>query len=871
MMKLKPLLTSALALATLSAGPLLLGAQPPPRQRQQQSQQQRRGQELKDQQPKVIVKDVPPAPALSPQQALESFRLAPGFRLEVVAAEPMVQDPVALTFDPDGRIYVVEMRGYMPDADGTGEDEPVGRVSLLEDTDGDGRADKSTVFLDGLVMPRAVAFAGGGVLVAEPPKLWFCRDVDGDGRADEKTAILNDYATEGTGNPEHAANGLVRMLDNWHYSAKWPGRIRPGKDGKWLRQPTPARGQWGICQDDVGRIYYNSNPSQLHADLLPSDYTTRNPFYTPTATGKRGTSIAENQAIFPARVTPGTNRSYYAMGPDGKIHNFTAACGPLVYRGDAYPPEFYGNAFVAEPAAHLIKRDVLVPDGLNLTAKSVHTDIDFLCSVDERFRPVNLYNAPDGTIYIVDMYRGILQHRRFLTAYLRDQIEQRDLASPIHYGRIYRLVHESKTPTPAPKLSKATTAELVQHLSHPRGWVRDMAQQLLVETNDRRSPPLLKKVIRDPQSGLAALHALWTLDGQGRLDVAAVQFGMAHAHPAVRTAAVRLADPMYRQFPFGPELVQRASALANDPDPSVRAQVLMSLSPFPEGEPTVTAMLNAHVSDPWMRDAAMTGMAGRELEYLNRFLSDPAWKEQSPGRPDLIESLAAGVVAGRSNDRITALLDLIADQPTGDWRQLALLQGMSEASAASRQMVSAKRPVKLQQEPTVLVALAEDNNPDVQQLVNRAAALLTWPGKPGAAESKLKPLTPEQQARFEEGRAVYASTCAACHQPTGLGLEGLAPPLFDADWVLGPDERLARIVLHGVTGPIQVHRRVYEMEMPGLGDAFTDAQVAAVMTYVRREWGHEADPVEPEAVAKVRRETANRQVPWTAEELKKVN
>ena len=207
---------------------------------------------------------IPPAPVLAPEQALKSFKVQPGFHVEIVAAEPLINDPIALNFDPDGRIWAIEYTGFMPNVDGTGEHVPVCNIVVLEDTDGDGRMDKRTVFLDKLIMPRALCLVGGGVIVAEPPKLWFCRDTDGDGKSDEKTELAKDYASGAdpkNGSKaahEHSSNGLLWSLDNWIYSANHTTRFR-WRDGELERSPTAFRGQWGITQDDFGRLFYNSN------------------------------------------------------------------------------------------------------------------------------------------------------------------------------------------------------------------------------------------------------------------------------------------------------------------------------------------------------------------------------------------------------------------------------------------------------------------------------------------------------------------------------------------------------------------------------------------------------------------------------------
>src|SRR4051812_20771720 len=220
---------------------------------------------------------VPPAPVRTAEQELATFKFVPGFHAELIAADPLVGDPIAMQFGPDGRLWVLEMRGYMPNVDGVGEDEPVCLVAVLTDSDGDGRYDQRVVFADKLVMPRAISLIDDGLLVGEPPHLWFLRDTNGDGVADEKTEIAADYGN--TTNPEHNANGLMWALDNWIYSANFTARFRYEGNGKFRREPTVTRGQWGITQDDYGRIYYNSNSDPLRHDVIPTAYLKRNPAF----------------------------------------------------------------------------------------------------------------------------------------------------------------------------------------------------------------------------------------------------------------------------------------------------------------------------------------------------------------------------------------------------------------------------------------------------------------------------------------------------------------------------------------------------------------------------------------------------------------
>jgi len=391
--------------------------------------------------PPPIAKAVPPAPPLKVDEALKSFRLQPGFRIEAVASDPMIESPVEIEFDGNGRMYVLEMRGFMPNIDGKGEDQPVGRVSLLEDQDGDGRMDKSTVFVEGLLMPRAIAVVRGGLLVAEPPHLWFFHDTNGDGKSDEKEEVASNYGNQS--NPEHNANGLLWGRDNWIYSANHTMRYR-NLEGDWQKDITVPRGQWGISQDDYGRLFFNSNSDPFRGDLVPSQYLMRNPnFKSPAG---NNVALEKSRAVFPSRMNPGVNRGYQKgqLRADGTLATFTGACGPSIYRGDLFPKKYYGSGFLCEPTGNLVRCELLEEKDGFITATNAFGETEFLSSSDERFRPVNTCNGPDGALYVVDIYRGVLQHRMYVTSYLRNQALSRGLDSPVNLGRIYRILPEGE-------------------------------------------------------------------------------------------------------------------------------------------------------------------------------------------------------------------------------------------------------------------------------------------------------------------------------------------------------------------------------------------------------------------------------------------
>lgn len=827
-----------------------------------------RGDKPGEAQPPPAALTIPPAPALTPEAALKTIKVPPGFHVELVASEPLVESPIALTFDPDGRLWVVEMPAYMRDPDGHGEDHATGRIVVLEDADGDGRMDKRTVFLEGLVMPRALALVRDGILVAEPPKLWFCRDTDGDGKCDEKTVVATDYGNRL--NPEHNANGLLYALDNWIYSANYTARFRADEDD-WQRQPTIFRGQWGITEDDYGRLFYNSNSDQLRGDLVPSPYLLRNPHYRGAAGAN--VQIAGDQRVWPIRVNPGVNRGYQKgqLRSNGTLATYTAACGPVIYRGDNFPGEFYGNAFVCEPAGNLVRRNILTERNVAITATNAYPEAEFLASTDERFRPVNLYTGPDGALYLVDMYRGIIEHRIYLTTYLRNQALSRGLEAPLDLGRIYRVVHDGSPLGPRPRLTRESSAQLVKHLSHPNGWWRDTAQRLLVERRNPAVLPALRTLAISGREPLGRLHALWTLDGMAALDAATAVAALSDEQPKIRAAAIRLSESFLKTA-ARTAIVAQLLRHVGDPSADVQLQLTLTLGEVkgPEAEQAAASILRGAAGNLYLRDAALTGLNGRELEFLELLLADPGWNEKAPGREALLRGLSQCVFTEHQAERVSRLLELAAAQAgIGHWRQLALLDGIVSTVGPTSKMKGAPRgqPVRFASEPPGLLALEKLGSRDVRARVGRMQDLLVWPGKPGVSpEPKVTPLTAAQQQRFSAGKELFAISCVACHQPHGLGQEGLAPPLVDSEWVLGPEPRLVRIVLAGVHGRLRVEGRIYELEMPALA-VFNDEQIAGILTYIRREWGHTASPVEPATVAGIRAETLKHDEAWTESEL----
>jgi mono/diheme cytochrome c family protein/glucose/arabinose dehydrogenase len=847
------------------------------------------------------------SPPLSPAEALKTFYLPPGYSVELVASEPLVKDPVAIDWDAEGRLWVVEMSGYMRNIVGENERDPVGRVIVLEDENGDGTMDKRTVFADGLVLARAVKVLDRGVLVGEPPNAWLMRDTNGDLRMDTKELITNQYGRL-EADPQNNANEFHWGLDNWMHVAAQDIELRL-KNGAFEVRRTLRRGQWGVAEDDAGRIYRNTNESALHVDLVPTVYFARNPNLVRT----RGSyeRLADDNpdlnVVWPVRPTPATNRAYQfgILRADGSLARYTAVCAPVVYRGDRLPVDLYGNVFVAEPAANLVSRIVLSDDGTTLGARKAYERGEFLASTDERFRPVYLANAPDGTLYVVDMYRGILEDRLSMTEYLRDQILARKLEQPIGLGRIYRVVHET-TRRDTPALSRASPAQLVAMLSHPNGWWRDNAQRLLVERRPRSVIPALASLAQSAPDWRTRLHALWTLDGIDAIDPATVTRALDDASRDVRAAAVRLAERWLGRpnHPLHAAVLKRLQ----DADWAVRRQLAASLGALPasERDAAVTSLLEAHADDPVTLDAALSGLRGGEAAVLEKLMRTGAG--QTPQRETSITMLAATIVRGAQEGGIQDLLAWIADGGRTGWQRSALLRGTEVAllgaampgtppprvsptettvpapcptcpggRAGPGGAYAYQRPepsppdpgasgggrgaarLQLNREPVALTALAASDQ--LAPRVRTVLARISWPGKAGDSAS-LPPLTADEERRFDAGREIYKNVCQACHQADGRGQDKVAPTLIGAVLTLAPAEIPARILLNGKEGAIGL--------MPPIGSRLSDEQIAAVLTYVRREWGQAAEPVDADTVKTVRRLSAGRSRPWTDDELMKL-
>jgi mono/diheme cytochrome c family protein/glucose/arabinose dehydrogenase len=561
---------------------------------------------------KNIIPDTTNSPVIPAAAAINLMRVEEGFEVKLVAAEPLVTAPVAMTFDPKGRMWVVEMLGYMPDVYGKGEDQPNGKIVILEDRNGDGVADERKVFLDSLVLPRAICLIDGGILVAESPRLWFY-EIKND-KPGKRTLVDDKYAVEG--NVEHQPNGLLRAMDNWIYNAKSTKRYRK-KGDQWIIEETHFRGQWGISQDNYGRLYYNDNSTNLMSDYFTPGYGATNADQH-GVDGYAERTVRDNR-VYPARPTPGVNRGYMPGSLDDslRLKNFTAACGPVIYRGHLFGDAYQFNAFVAEPSANLIKRDILTEKGFEVTGTQAYQGKEFLASIDERFRPVSLYNGLDGALYVVDMYRGIIQHKTYVTPYLRNIIEQRKLSQPLGCGRIYKVVPKNK-PGVAVKFPEDARS-LVALLGHENGLVRDMAQQILIDGKYKTAIPYLREAIQHIGKPLQVIHAMWVLEGLSALQTNEVLALLKAAQWPVRMQALSVLPSLINgsSYPYFTDALAQLVASNDEMAAPYVAFAANYIRPFNANaaQAILLKLVKKYADNPYVAAAVISNLAYREESF----------------------------------------------------------------------------------------------------------------------------------------------------------------------------------------------------------------------------------------------------------------
>jgi putative membrane-bound dehydrogenase-like protein len=569
----------------------------------------------------VTAADMPRIPHTDAADAVKTFRLANGFRLELVAAEPLLGDPVDACFDEFGRMFVAEMHGYPFSQEPTklnpagGGKKDAGIIRMLEDTDGDGRMDKSVVFADKISWPTSICCYDGGVFVIAPRYLYYFKDTDGDQKADVREVVLSGF---GRDNVQSVTNGLKWDLDNRIYFAA--GRnpkklLHRGKplfpvDGSDLRfdpkteafEPVTGGLQFGHSMDDWGTRFVCSNSNHIQQVIYPRDYLARNPYFVASGMIRSIASDGASARVFrrsppePWRIIRQKWRAadkgyklvinadggweFIPLDPTKKkgavpteypVGFFTSATGITIYRGNAYPPEFRGNAFVGDVGGNLIHRKVLQTENVLYRADRADEGEELAASTDNWFRPVNFVNAPDGTLYVLDMYRETVEHPYSIPAEIKKFLH---LTSGADRGRVYRLVSPGMQRIKPTRLGDLSNTKLVEQLASDNGWNRETAQRLLWERQDKSVVPALEALLQSTNSPRGRLHALYTLHGLNALRDEHLRLGLKDAHPRVRAHAIRLSDTFLRE---SPDLLKDLLPLADDASEHVRFQLAFSL------------------------------------------------------------------------------------------------------------------------------------------------------------------------------------------------------------------------------------------------------------------------------------------------------
>lgn len=815
---------------------------------------------------------VPPAPALSPQDELATFEIADGYRVELVASEPLIQDPVVATFDAAGNLWVCEWRSYMRDIVATNENSPESRVVVLHDRDGDGVMDDSTDFLTGQVLPRAVLPMRGGALVIEPPSLYWCPDSDGDLVADGKEKICDGFQA-GIDNPEHSGNGLLWGLDHRIHLANDKRLLRwTGEAGKFAIENGSGGGQWGIAHDDRGRVYFNFNSDWLRANLIPSRFAGVMGATLPGHNHR----VVQDQSTFPIRMTPGINRGYqkHMLREDYTLKRNTAVCSPLVYRGDVLSCD--GDVFVCEPAGNLVRQFDVTDDHGMLVGENACGEREFLASTDERFRPVHLFGGQDGGLYLVDMYRGVIQHRNYVTSFLRDQVEKRGLEQPIGRGRIWRVLPTDHERTVQPPVRAADAAGLVAALASDCGITRDLARQEAVQRQDQALAAPLRAGLQNHDRPATRIALLSVLQGLGQLTKDDVLRGLRDPDAGVVCTALQFAPEHLIAGAGFVWLLVEANCMAAEGDVAWHTAIAL-------GE--VLQRRSARK----LHDRALAGLAqliGTEDAMLRRLVAACARRHEialatlvaargpfdpgvmrgrlmtKPMTAAALTELARQAVKTRDRAVQTALFELISehDDPA---EQVALLRGA--VGALPKKARQRAGWLKFAATPPALLAVVRAGNARTQKLANEllGAVALETPGGAGAAGATL---SAADRKLVTAGQQVFSAVCAACHQLDGNGMQGLAPPLKDSEWATGDARTLIRIALHGVRGPIEVGDQEWNLEMAGQAH-LSDQDLGAALSYIRRAFGHEYSLIRPADVKREREAQKARNVPWTAAEL----
>ena len=596
---------------------------------------------------KSLADELPRIKATEPKDALKTFKVLKGFQLQMVAAEPLVSDPVDACFDADGRMYVAEMHGYPFSEETTrynpqgGGKKDAGIIRLLEDVDGDGKFERSVKFADGITWPTSVCCYDGGVFVLAPPTIHYFKDTNGDDVADVHEEIFTGF---GRDNVQGLANNMKWMLNNRIALAAGRNPTKLTRHGNQVAtlgrsdmsfnpqtfavQLMTGGIQFGHSADNFGNRFVCSNSNHIQHIVFPYQYTKRNPFYSTSGSIR---SIAKNGAAAPVfrrspaepwrivrtrrRVSDPKMKARLPRTEQFAIGFFTSATGVTIYRGSAYPKEFHGNAFVGDVGGNLVHRKTMAANGASFLATRADEGAEFIASTDNWFRPTNFVNAPDGSLLILDMYRETIEHPYSIPADIKEHL---DLESGHDRGRIYRLVPSNWKQPKVRKLANAANSVLVAELESPNSWNRETAQRLLVERKAQSVFGELTNIVQHSKSATAKVHALWTLHGLGLLTEEIVIAGLQSDDPRVQEQAIRLVEELKDA---GKATFKELRKLVDSKDDRLRFQLAFTVGEFNDtaAAEIIADMIRNPVNTGDVYSALMTSVA-RHLPTLSKEL-----------------------------------------------------------------------------------------------------------------------------------------------------------------------------------------------------------------------------------------------------------